>query len=441
MDLFDLKTEKKEISTNYPLAFRMRPKTLDDFIGQDHIIGKGSLLVRLIKSDRIGSIIFYGSPGIGKTTLSLIISRMTNSMFVKINAVTSNVQEVRTILDTAKKNYRLTRQRTILFVDEIHRFNKAQQDILLPDIEKNNIGFIGTTTHNPSMALTSPLVSRSHIFQFEPLSDEGIIKLLKRALASKESGFGNLNIKFDEQIFRLIAQNADGDVRKSLNMLDVLVLTAEKNQNGITEINLENVRNSLNTKFIHYDQNGDEHYDTISAFIKSMRGSDPDAVMFWLAKMIEAGEDPRFIMRRIIICASEDVGNADPNALSVAVSAMNALEFIGMPEAKLCIAQAALYVTTAPKSNAVTKAITGAQRWLKNNRLQKVPRHLRDSHYSGAKRINSGEGYLYPHNYEGHFVSQKYWEGTETFYSPTELGYEKKISERLKKWNLTKNKN
>ena len=441
MDLFELKTEKNVTTSNYPLAHRMRPKSLDDFIGQDHIVGKGSLLVRLIKSDRIGSIIFYGSPGIGKTTLSLIISRMTNSRFVKINAVTSNVQEVRNILDIAKKNYRLSGQRTILFVDEIHRFNKSQQDILLPEIERNNIGFIGTTTHNPSMALTSPLVSRSHIFQFKPLSDADIIKVLKRTLSDKENGLGEFNTIFDERIFNLIAQKADGDVRKSLNMLEILVLTAETNERGIKEINLENVQNSLNTKFIHYDKNGDEHYDTISAFIKSMRGSDPDAVMYWLAKMIEAGEDPRFIMRRIIICASEDVGNADPNALSVAVSAMHALEFIGMPEAKLCIAQAALYVTTAPKSNSVTKAIIEAQKFVRNNRLKSVPNHLKDTHYSGSKRLNAGEGYLYPHDYDGHFVPQKYWEGSEKFYSPTELGYEKNISERLKEWNLTKNKN
>ncbi|MCD6459201.1 replication-associated recombination protein A [bacterium] len=440
MDLFDLKTEKKEIASNYPLAFRMRPKTLENFIGQNNIVGKGSLLVRLIKSDRIGSIIFYGSPGIGKTTLSLIISQMTNSRFVKINAVTSNVQEVRTILDTSKKSYKLTGQRTILFVDEIHRFNKAQQDILLPDIEKNNIGFIGTTTHNPSMALTSPLVSRSHIFQFEPLSDEDIVKLLKRAVTDPKNGFGNLNLKIDEQVLRLISQKSDGDARKSLNMLEVIVLTAD-NTDGIIEIDLPSVQDSLNTKFIHYDKNGDEHYDTISAFIKSMRGSDPDATVYWLSKMIEAGEDPRFIVRRIIIFASEDVGNADPNALSVAVSAMKALEFIGMPEAKLCIAQAALYAACAPKSNSVTKAISNARRWAKNNRTQKVPIHLRDAYSAGAKRLNSGKGYLYPHDYEDHFVDQKYWHGNEKFYSPTELGYEKIIFERLKKWNLMRNKN
>ncbi|MDX9702471.1 MAG: replication-associated recombination protein A [Candidatus Auribacterota bacterium] len=438
MDLFEYTAIKNEDKAEFhPLAFRMRPQTLDEYAGQQHILGEGKLLRRLLKTDRIGSLIFYGPPGTGKTTLALLISKTTGSRFVSVNAVTSNVQELRAIIDSAKKTFLLNRQRTILFVDEIHRFNKSQQDVLLPHIEENTVGFIATTTQNPCLALTSPLVSRSHVFQFEMLTHEDIVSLLKRAIGDDRRGLGSIPVRVGEDVLDEIARNSDGDARKALNMLEVIVLTAPHDVSENHNITLEEVKETIQHKFVRYDE--DDHYDTISAFIKSMRGSDPDAALYWLAKMLEAGEDPRFIARRIVICAAEDVGTADPQALTVAVSAFNALEFVGMPESKFFLAEATVYIATAPKSNAVTVAINEAQAAVRNKRLERVPDHLRDAHYKGASKLGAGDGYQYPHDFPGHFVAQKYREGVQKFYSPTRHGYEQIIQDRIAEWNRIRN--
>jgi len=442
MDLFDnLNVQICNNIKQMPLASRMRPESLEEFIGQQHILCEGKLLTRLIKSDRIGSIILFGPPGTGKTTLAHIISKSTKSFFQKVNAVTSNVSELRQIVDLAKKKYKFNNQRTILFVDEIHRFNKSQQDILLPEIEDNNIGFIGATTLNPCFALTSPLISRSNVFQLEPLSDNEIVLILKNALKNEIKGLGSEKVIVDDKDLLNFAVICDGDVRKALNSLEIAVNTAITNKNGYKVLLFDNLQESVQKKFINYDRDGDAHYDTISAFIKSMRGSDPDAAVYWLAKMLEAGEDPRFIARRIIICASEDVGNADPHAINVAVSALQALEFAGMPEARIPLAQAAIYIATAPKSNAVITAIDKAISVVRNERTEEIPLHLRDSHYSGAQKLSAGKGYLYPHDFPGHYVKQEYRPGKEIFYNPSDQGYEEIIQKRLEVWKQSIEKN
>jgi len=430
---------EKEQNLYEPLASRMRPRKLDELIGQECIVGPEKLLNRLIQADRIGSIILYGPPGTGKTSLANIISESTGSKFKNINAVTSNVAELRKVIDTAKKNYRLTKVRTILFVDEIHRFNKAQQDVLLPDIEQNNIGFIGATTHNPCIALTTPLVSRSNIFQLQLLSVEAITKVLKIALSDKDKGYGQKTIFISDDVLKQLAIFSDGDARKALNTLELAVLTTDVDENGCVTIKKKDVEESIQKKFANYDK--DDHFDVTSAFIKSMRGSDPDAAVYWMMRMIESGEDPRFIARRVIIFASEDIGNADPNAINVAVSALQALEFIGMPEAKFALTQAVIYVATAPKSNSVTIAMNEAESYLKKNRVEKVPDHLKDTHYQGAERLGAGKGYRYPHDYPDHFVKQQYRGGTQLFYFPSDQGYEKEISKRLTKWRSVTQKN
>jgi len=421
MDLFS-----NEIK-NRPLAWRMMPGSLDEFVGQEELLAEGRPLRRLIEEDRIVSLILFGPPGTGKTALSRIIAASTNSQFVSLNAVTSGVKEVREALRYGRRG------RIILFIDEIHRFNRLQQDALLPHVESGELTLIGASTQNPFFSLVPALSSRSQIFEFKPLSLDDLKVLLLRALSSPK-GLGEYSLEIEDETIDLICHLASGDARKAFNILELAFLTAKDEKGGEIRITDEHVRAATQKRALYYDE--EEHYDIISAFIKSMRGSDPDAAVYWLARMIESGEDPLFIARRIVICASEDVGNADPMALQVAVSAMNALERIGMPEGRIPLAQAAIYVATAPKSNASYLAIEKAIESVHNNPLQQVPFHLRDSHYRGAQRLNRGTGYKYPHDYEGHFVKQQYLEMEKSFYDPSGEGYEReirKIMERRRK--------
>ena len=433
MDLFDLVNEKNK--KNYqPLAERMRPRTLDEFVGQEEIVGKGKLLYRAIETDNISSAIFYGPPGTGKTTLAKIIANTTKSEFKQINAVTSGVAEIRKAIDEATENLKLYGKKTIVFIDEIHRFNKLQQDALLPFVENGTIVLIGATTENPYFEVNRALISRSMVFQLKSIEVCDIKKVLRRALTD-ERGFKGTKIIIDEEVLDYFAQNSSGDIRKALNALEMAVLTSDK-EDGAIKITIDDARECMQGKVLPYDKNGDNHYDTISAFIKSMRGSDPDAAVFYLAKMLEAGEDPSFVARRIVICASEDVGNADPMALVVASSAANAVEMIGMPESRIILSQAAIYVACAPKSNASYLAIEKAAEDVKNTGDAKVPPHLKDAHYKGAKDLGNGIGYKYPHDYKGNFVVQQYLPDSlknKKYYLPKGIGYESKIIERLKR--------
>lgn len=417
-----------------PLAARMRPRSLDEFVGQAHILAPGQLLRRAIESDRIQSLIFYGPPGTGKTSLAQIIARQTKSKFERLSGVESNVAEMRRVLATAANRLENAGQATILFVDEIHRFNKAQQDVLLPDVENGIVRLIGATTHNPFFFVNSPLVSRSQIFELRPLGEEELFDLLERALRDPERGLGHLKVHAEKDALRHLARIADGDARKALNALEIAALTTAPGADGLIHIDLAAAEQSIQRKAIVYDGDGDAHYDTISAFIKSMRGSDPDATLYWLAKMIEAGEDPRFIARRIVIHAAEDVGLADPMALVLAVAAHHAAEFIGWPEARIPIAEAALYIATAHKSNSTITAIDTALDDVRSGRTQPVPEHLRDAHYTGAKRLGHGEGYQYAHDHPEHFVVQEYLGEARRYYEPSDQGMEKKIKERVEKW-------
>jgi putative ATPase len=421
-----------------PLAARMRPRNLDEYAGQTHILAPGQLLRRAIEADRIQSLIFYGPPGTGKTSLAQIIARQTKSKFERLSGVESNVAEMRRVLSGAANRLENTGQSTILFIDEIHRFNKAQQDVLLPDVESGVVRLIGATTHNPFFFVNSPLVSRSQIFELRPLGEEELFALLQRALADSERGLGYLRIQADETALRHLARIADGDARKALNALEIAALTTEPGKDGVVHIDLAAAEQSIQKKAVVYDGDGDAHYDTISAFIKSMRGSDPDAALYWLAKMIHAGEDPRFIARRIVIHAAEDVGLADPMALVLANAAFQAAEFIGWPEARIPIAEATIYIATANKSNSTVMAIDAALEDVKSGRTLAVPEHLRDASYKGAKRLGHGEGYKYAHEYEGHFVPQDYLGADKRYYEPTEQGVEKKIKERVEKWRQLK---
>ncbi|HEX9045929.1 MAG TPA: replication-associated recombination protein A [Verrucomicrobiae bacterium] len=416
----------------------MRPRTLDDYAGQAHILGPGQLLRRAIEADRIQSLIFYGPPGTGKTSLAQIIARQTRSKFERLSGVESNVADMRRVLSAAANRLENTGLSTILFVDEIHRFNKAQQDVLLPDVESGVIKLIGATTHNPFFFVNSPLVSRSQIFELRPLTDEDLLKLLRRALGDAERGLGYLKIAADEEALRHLAKVADGDARKVLNSLEIAALTTAPEADGVIRITLAVAEQSIQKKAVVYDGDGDAHYDTISAFIKSMRGSDPDAALYWLAKMIHAGEDPRFIARRIVICAAEDVGLADPMALVLANAALGASEFVGWPEARIPLAEAAIYIATANKSNSAYMAIDAALEDVRSGRTIPVPEHLRDKSYQGAERLGHGQGYQYAHDHPGHFVAQEYLGVDKTFYEPTEQGVEKKIKERLENWRRLK---
>jgi putative ATPase len=417
-----------------PLATRMRPTCLEEIVGQQHILGEGKLLRRAIQADRISSIILYGPPGTGKTTLAQVIARSTESKFERLSGVESSVADLRRVISAAANRLDHAGAKTILFIDEIHRFNKAQQDVLLPDVESGVLRLIGATTHNPFFYVNSPLVSRSQVFQLEPLGRDDLLLLMERALADKTRGLGDRRVDADPEALRHLAEAGDGDARKCLNALEVGVLTTPPDRNGTIRIDRWVAEESIQRKAVVYDGDEDQHYDTASAFIKSMRGSDPDAALYWLAKMLYAGEDPRFIARRIIIAASEDVGMADSNAIQVAVAVLQAVEFVGMPEAQIPLAHATVYVATAPKSNRACEGIAKATRDVKEGRTLAVPKHLRDSHYKGSKRLGHGEGYKYSHDYEGGYVPQAYLPEGRVYYLPTENGMEKRVKERLDYW-------
>jgi putative ATPase len=417
-----------------PLAARMRPRSLDEYVGQTHVLGPGQLLRRAIEADRIQSLIFYGPPGTGKTSLAQLVARHTRNKFERLSGVESNVADMRRVLAGAVNRLANTGQPTILFIDEIHRFNKSQQDVLLPDVEAGTVRLIGATTHNPFFFVNSPLVSRSQIFELRPLSEEDLGQLLRRALTDPERGLGQARIRAEEDALRHLARVADGDARKALNALEIAALTTPPGADGTIHLDLPAAEQSIQKKAIVYDGDGDAHYDTISAFIKSMRGSDPDAALYWLAKMIHAGEDPRFITRRIVICAAEDVGLADPMALVLANAAHQAAEFIGWPEARLPIAEAAIYIATANKSNTVIVSIDAALADVRSGRTLAVPEHLRDGHYQGAERLGHGAGYQYAHDHPGHFVAQDHLGADRRYYEPTDQGTEKKIKERVDQW-------
>jgi len=416
-----------------PLATRLRPHDLKDFVGQKHILSEGKLLIRAIEADRLSSLILYGPPGCGKTTLAHCISQTTKAHFEQINAVTSNVDELRKILAASRNRLQTTGRKTILFIDEIHRFNKAQQDVLMPDLEEGHVILIGATIFNPFFSLVSPLLSRSMVFELKPLGEEEIVLLLKRALEDKENGLGKLMIKTNDAALSFLAQVCDGDARRALNALEIGCQTTPADAQGVIHLTVAVAEESIQKKQVLYDRDGDAHYDTISAFIKSMRGSDPDATLYWLAKMLYAGEDPRFIARRICICAAEDVGNADPQALVLANAALQVSEFIGPPEARIPLAQAAVYVACAPKSNASYMGLEKATEVIKTKTLKAVPEHLKDASYPGAKKLGHGQDYQYAHNFKDHYVDQEYMPGKDFYYEPTELGYEKTIKARLER--------
>ncbi|MFH1406405.1 MAG: replication-associated recombination protein A [Candidatus Omnitrophota bacterium] len=428
MDLFEKEAKKKKGAE--PLAVKMRPRALNEFVGQVHILGPGKILTRAIEADRISSLILYGPPGCGKNCLAYIISSITKAHFEELNATMATVADVRKIIEKGRLR-RGTNERTILFIDEIHRFNKAQQDVLMPDVEKGNIILIGSTTHNPFFSIVSALLSRSLVFELKPLTEGEISAILKRAIADKEHGLGKIPLEIYDDALKFLAKTSDGDARRALNALEIGALTTKPKKDGKIHYTIEVAQESLQKKAVVYDRDEDAHYDTISAFIKSMRGSDPDAALYWLAKMLYAGEDPRFIARRIVICAAEDVGNADPQALLVANAAMQVSEFVGMPEARIPLAQASVYIACAPKSNASYMGIEKAMQDVEGGRTLEVPMHLRDANYPGAEKLGHGEGYKYAHNYKGHYVKQDYIPKKRKYYEPTNAGYEKKIREYL----------
>jgi putative ATPase len=434
-DLFE--SQKKITEKKYPLAVRMRPCSLKEFVGQEHILGEGKLLKRAIDADRITSLVLYGPPGTGKTTLAHVIANVTKACFHEINAVVSNVQELKDAIKCAKEREKASGKKTILFIDEIHRFNKAQQDVLMPDVEAGNPVLIGATTHNPFFSLISPLISRSIIFELKKLSKENIISILKASLKDKDRGLGNINIKIDEKALGFLAEASDGDARIALNALEVGALTTKPGKDKAIDFNLKVAEDSIQKKAVVYDKDEDGHYDTISAFIKSMRGSDPDAALYWLAKMLYAGEEPRFIARRIVICAAEDVGNADPQALVVANAAFQIAEFVGMPECRIPLAQAVCYIACAPKSNAAYLGIDKAMKDVEEGRTMEVPKHLKDANYRGAEKLGHGTGYKYAHDYKDHYVDQEYTPEKRVYYEPTDIGYEKVIREYLAKLRKT----
>lgn len=427
MGLFDAQ-EQQTLDQLAPLAARMRPQRLDEFVGQEHFLGEGQLLRRMLEADRLGSIILYGPPGSGKTSLATIIAEHTQRHFVSLNATTIGVKELRQQLDSAADRLLGRQQRTILFIDELHRFSRSQQDVLLPHVEQGAISLIGATTANPFFSLVSPLISRSQLFEFRPLELSDVRQLLDRALREPERGLGHLSCTVDEDALDFLARCCDGDARRALTGLEIAVLSLADPQPHVT---LEVAQQSVQKKAIRYDAEGDEHFDAASALIKSMRGSDPDAALYWLARMIEAGEDPRFIARRIVIAASEDVGNADPQALVVAQAAAASVEFIGLPEGRIPLAQAVIYVACAPKSNAAYRAIDAALDEVRNQTAVPVPRHLRDAHYPGAQQLGHGSGYQYPHATETGWVEQEYLGVDRTFYVPSPRGAEAEWARRL----------
>ena len=412
----------------------MRPRSIDEYVGQQHILAPGQLLRRAIEADRIQSLIFFGPPGTGKTSLAQLIAHHTKNKFEKLSGVESNVADMRRVLAAATNRLANTGQPTILFIDEIHRFNKSQQDVLLPDVESGVVRLIGATTHNPFFFVNSPLVSRSQIFELQPLTEADLLALLRRALADEERGLGHMKIRAEDDALEHLGRMSDGDARKALNSLEIAARTTAPREDGFVHLTLEVAEQSIQKKAIVYDGDGDAHYDTISAFIKSMRGSDPDATLYWLAKMIHAGEDPRFITRRMLIAAAEDVGLADPMALVLTAAAHQAAEFVGWPEARIPIAEAAIYLATANKSNSAICAIDAALADVKSGRTLPVPKHLRDAHYKGAQQLGHGEGYQYSHDHPEHFVPQDYLGAFKRYYEPTDQGTERKIKERVDRW-------
>ncbi|MBR9946430.1 replication-associated recombination protein A [Clostridiaceae bacterium Marseille-Q4145] len=434
MDLFDY-MRTNTMKSEAPLASRMRPVTLDEIVGQQHIIGHDKLLYRAIKADKLRSVIFYGPPGTGKTTIAKVIAHTTSAEFTQINATVAGKKDMEEVVRQAKDNLGMYGKRTILFVDEIHRFNKGQQDYLLPFVEDGTLILIGATTENPYFEVNGALLSRSIIFELKALEKEDIKKLLHRALTDMEKGMGAYDAVADEDALEFLADIAGGDARNALNALELGILTTERSVDGKIHITLPVASECIQKKTVRYDKGGDNHYDTISAFIKSMRGTDPDAAVFYLAKMLYAGEDIKFIARRIMICASEDVGNADPQALQVAVAAAQAVERVGMPEAQIILSQAASYVASAPKSNAACNAVFDAMEVVKTTTTT-VPVHLQDKHYGGAEKLGHGVGYLYAHDFPEHYVKQQYLPDElvgRIFYHPSENGYEKQIGERLRR--------
>ena len=430
MDLFDYMREQNKEKES-PLASRLRPRTLDEVVGQQHIIGKDKLLYRAIKADKLQSVIFYGPPGTGKTTLAKVIAQTTSAEFMQINATSAGKKDMEEVVEKAKQLQGMYGKRTLLFIDEIHRFNRGQQDYLLPFVEDGTVTLIGATTENPYFEVNGALLSRSIIFELKPLSVEDIKILLKRAVYDTDRGMGAYQADIDAEALEFLADMANGDARSALNAIELGILTTERSADGKIHIDLSVAQECIQKRVIRSDKNGDSHYDNISAFIKSMRGSDPDAAVYYLAKMLYAGEDVKFIARRIMICAAEDVGNADPMALTVAVSAAQAVERIGMPESQIILSQAVTYVASAPKSNAACEAIFAAMRVVKETRTAPVPVYLCDSHYKGAQKLGKGIGYKYAHDYPNHYVDQQYLPDAYKdmkFYEPTENGYEKEIN-------------
>lgn len=429
MSLFE-QSEAAHFRQAQPLAARMRPRTLAEFVGQEHFLGEGKLLRRLLAADRLGSLVFYGPPGTGKTTLARLLATESRSAFRQLSAVTSGVRELRDLLAEACDRLAAGGERTLLFVDEIHRFNRAQQDVLLPDVEEGIVILVGATTENPFFAINSPLLSRSHVFQFEPLSPEQIKTILQRALTDRQRGLGQRRVQMHADALDLLVESCDGDARRALSALEIGVLSCREDP---VEFTAQLAAESIQRRVVRYDRQGDEHYDTISALIKSIRGSDPDAALYWLARMLEGGEDVRFLARRLVILASEDVGNADPAALPLAVAAAQACELVGLPECQLNLAQAVTYLACAPKSNAATVGIAEARQDVRQKRLLPVPVHLRDASYPGAKRLGRGKGYQYSHDHPEAVASQDYLGVEQIYYRPTDRGYEKELAERLEK--------
>jgi putative ATPase len=448
MTLFEDEPSSLEIPPTAPLALRMRPRTLEEFVGQQHFFAPGKLLRRMLEADRLMSLIFYGPPGTGKSALAHLIARVTQAHWEAVNAATSNVHEVREVIAAAQRRIAGRRlggaglgpgeagrgRRTVLFVDELHRFNRAQQDVLLADVENGTVILIAATTLNPFFAINSPLLSRSQIFEFKPLTEDEVQVILRRAASDAERGFGKLPLDLRDDAIAFLARLSDGDARRALNALEVAVLSSKPGADGRIVLDAALAAESIQRKALVYDRDEDEHYDTASAFIKSLRGSDPDAALYWLAKMLEGGEEPRFIARRMVILASEDIGNAQPMALVLATSAMQACEFVGMPEAQIILAHAATYLACCPKSNASYMALAKAQEDVREGRTLPVPQPLRSTGYKGAERLGRGTGYKYAHDFADHWVDQEYVPTDKVYYEPTDIGAEKQIKERLEEW-------